>query len=192
MTTSGSRLSGYKRVEHDWYVEPSWTVEALLAVEKFTGSILDPHCGGGTIPSVCLRHGLDARGSDIEDRGFGPVADVFGLTEPVDNIISNPPYGIAERCIRHHLMLARDKVAAILPMVFWGALCRDDFFANHPPIRWYPFARRPSMPPGSYTGVFDENGAIVHPKAAGGTMDYGWMVWQKGYNGPTSIPCRLS
>jgi hypothetical protein len=36
-------------------------------------------------------------------------------------------------------------------------------------------------------------GAIVQPPSAGGTMPYGWFVWQRGYTGATTaqrLPLR--
>src|SRR6516162_2729991 len=90
------RRSGYPREDKDFYVEPRWVVHRLLDVETFEGSIHDPCCGTGTIPSVCMERGLVATGSDIVDRGFGEVQDLFSRTDPLDNMISNVPYGIAE------------------------------------------------------------------------------------------------
>jgi hypothetical protein len=84
------RHSGYVYVDKGFYVEPRWVVRLLLDVEVFTGSVLDPCCGTGTIPSVCMERGIiHAAGSDIVDRGFGTVCDLFDITEPMDNIISN-------------------------------------------------------------------------------------------------------
>src|SRR5215471_6763266 len=94
------RNSGYQRMAKDFYVEPPWVVHLLLDVESFEGEVLDPCCGSGTIPSVCLQRGIPARGSDIVGRGFGEVCDLFTITEPVDNIVSNVPYGMAELCAR--------------------------------------------------------------------------------------------
>ena len=142
------RQSGYIREAHDFYVEPRWVVSLLLDVEQFDGEILDPCCGAGTIPSICMERGLAARGSDVFHYGFGEKRDLFAITEQVDNIISNVPYQIAEKCARHMLTLARRKVALILPMTFWEAECREAFFREFPPIRWHACASRPSMPPG--------------------------------------------
>jgi hypothetical protein len=72
------RRSGYPREDKDFYVEPRWVVHRLLDVETFEGSICDPCCGTGTIPSVCMERGLVATDSDIVDRGFGKVRDLFG------------------------------------------------------------------------------------------------------------------
>jgi hypothetical protein len=181
------RHSGYARADKDFYVEPRWCVELLLDQVRFDGEVLDPCCGSGTIPSVCLSRGIPARGSDIADRGFGEMRDLFTIAEPVDNIISNPPYKIAESCARHMLAIVQCKVALILPMTFWESRERNSFFREHPPRIWYPCSDRPSMPPGIMNGLRDEHGAITQPNHRGGTMPYGWLVWQIGYRGPTEI-----
>jgi hypothetical protein len=182
------RNSGYTRVDKDFYVEPRWCVELLLDQERFDGEVLDPCCGSGTIPSVCLSRGIPARGSDIAYRGFGEVRDLFTITDSVDNIISNVPYGIAEACVRHMLTIARHKIALILPMTFWESRERNQgLHREHPPCRWYPCSDRPSMPPGTSDGPRDENGAIVQPNNRGGTMPYGWFVYEAGYHGRTEL-----
>jgi hypothetical protein len=149
--------------------------------------VLDPCCGTGTIPSACLSRGIPARGSDIADRGFGEMRDLFNITESADNIISNPPYKIAEPCARHMFQLVRRKVALILPMTFWESRERNAFFHEHPPRVWYPCSDRPSMPPGTMVGPRDEYGAIVQPRNRGGTMPYGWFVFERGYRGATEV-----
>lgn len=187
------RRSGYPRVDKDFYVEPRWVVHLLLDVEPFTGVVHDPCCGTGTIPSVCRERGFDATGSDIADRGFGEVRDLFSLTAPVDNIISNVPYRIAEQCARHMIGLSRHKVALILPITFWESRGREEFFRDHPPVRWFPCSDRPSMPPGSASGERDCYGAIVQQPSSGGTMPYGWFVFERGFKGVTSairLPLR--
>ena len=113
------------------------------------------------------------------------MCDLFTLTEPVDNIISNVPYGIAEPCARHMIGLARRKVALILPMTFWESRRRDRFFRDYPPIRWFPCSDRPSMPPGTTSGERDCYGAIIQPPSSGGTMPYGWFSFERGFQGVT-------
>ncbi len=181
------RHSGYPRVGKDFYVEPRWLVNLLLDVEPFEGEVLDPCCGTGTIPSACLERGIPARGSDIVYRGFGEVRDLFSIAAPVDNIIANVPYKIAERCARHMLTIARRKVALILPMTFWESRCRDRFFREFPPIRYWPCGDRPSMPPGIMDGKRDRWGAIIQPESRGGTMPYGWFVFERGFTGDTAV-----
>jgi hypothetical protein len=181
------RRSGYACQAYDWYCEPRWCVHQLLDHETFTGEILDPCCGGGTIPSVCREHGLPAQGSDLIDRGFGRVRDLLRITEPVDNIISNIPYGNAEAFTRHILKLVRRKAALILPMPFWESRARHPFFHDHRPVRWYPCSDRLSMPPGKWSEKRDRFGAMIQPKASGGTAPYGWWIFERGYQGPTTV-----
>jgi hypothetical protein len=181
------RHSGYQRVDRDFYVEPRWVIHLLLDVELFDGVVLDPCCGAGTIPSVCLERGIPARGSDIVNRGFGEVRDMLTITEPVDNIVSNIPFKIAEPCTRHLLKLARRKVALILPMTFWESRGRHGFFEEHPPIRYWLCSDRPSMPPGRAEGRRDQWGAAIQPESRGGTMPFGWFVFERGFTGDTVV-----
>ncbi len=125
------RHSGYERVAGDFYVEPRWLVERLLGKETFTGRVLDSACGSGTIVSVCRDHGIDAEGSDIADRGFGTVHDLFSVAEPLDNVVSNPPFSVAEAMIQHLLPLIRPggKMALVLRTAFLEGACRDALYA---------------------------------------------------------------
>jgi hypothetical protein len=181
------RYSGYVRIDQDFYTEPRWLVKRLLAKETFEGSVLDPACGSGTIPSVCLDHGIKATGSDIVHRGFGTVGDLFDYAEPLENIISNPPYICAEACVRHLLPLARGKVALLLRTAFLESVRRDDFYATMPPRRIWVSKERASMPPGVMEGRRDRWGAVIQPEGRGGTMCYAWFIFEPGYIGPMTI-----
>jgi hypothetical protein len=177
------RRSGYKRVDKGFYVEPRWSVHGILNEEEIVGKVLDPCCGTGTIPSVCLQRGIPARGSDLVYRGFGEVRNLFDITEPVDNIISNVPYDIAEKCARRMLTLVRRKLILILPLTFIESGRRENFYEEHPPVRVWGCSDRPSMPPGCMEGERDRFGAVIQPVNTGGTMPYGWFVWERGYHG---------
>jgi hypothetical protein len=179
--------SGYPRVDDEYYREPAWIIDALLDVVPFTGSILDPCCGGGRIPSRCLERGMDATGSDIVKHGFGTVQDFFDRTAPVDNVISNPPYCLAEDVAKHALGIARHKVALLLRLAFLEGRCRRDFFQSTPPAQVLVSIRRVSCPPGVLDGPRDRWGAIMQPQESGGKMPYAWFVWQVGYTGQPVI-----
>lgn len=189
---TGGEKSKYPPEPFDWYVEEGWAVDLLLQAERFEGEIVDPCCGMGMIPSIALRHGLIASGSDIVDRPrlaefpFRRL-DFFGAewdppTE-VDNIAFNPPYsyeiGIAERCIRRALGVARRKVAALLPNKFNSSIGRYPLFTETPlkTIHW--LCSRPSMPPGSVL----VRGAV---EFGGGIPDYAWFVWDHAHMGPST------
>src|SRR5262249_42826765 len=164
--------------EHCFYTEPRWEVELMLDQEDFEGETLDPCCGVGTIVSAFLDRGLPARGSDIVDRGFGEVRDMFDITETVDNIVSNFPYGNkkvgADGRMLHGggelcLALVRRKLVLILPLTFWESRRRHAFLIKYPPAWFAPCSDRPSMPPGVMNGPRDRHGAIIQPPSSGGT-----------------------
>lgn len=126
---------GHAIVSGDWYVEPKHAVEALFKAHKFSGTIYDPCCGCGTIPTVARAAGYDAFGSDLRRRNSKlfpspekwPLADFWkprpelkaGLRR-IDNIVFNPPYsgGQAQRFIEEARCLARGQVAALVRLDF--------------------------------------------------------------------------
>jgi hypothetical protein len=68
-----------------------------------------------------------------------------------------------------------EEVAAVLPVPMQcGQWRRDNLYRIHPPRIIMALADRPSMPPGG-RGIAAKNG----------TMDYCWIIWQRGYRGPT-------
>jgi hypothetical protein len=183
------RVSGYDRVEDDYYREPRYVTEQLLNAEEFEGEILDPCCGGGTIVSVCRDHGYTARGSDIVNRGFGTVRDLFAISEEVDNVITNPPFRHAETCVRHILTFVRYKAALILPLTFLESQERNALFRSGSSLLCvYPCSDRPTMPPGTMNnGARDHHGALIVPREKGGKKPYAWFVFEVGYQGDPEI-----
>jgi hypothetical protein len=175
---SGRRADGsyHKRDDHDFYIEPEWTVDVLLDAEDFTGTVYDPACGSGTIPRVCCRRGLTAFGADLINRGpsIAPVnflSDQLPITG-IQNIICNPPYRDAEKFVRRALAVVggRGKVAMLVQSKFLFSQKRWQLFNDDPPARIYFLSTRPSMPPGAeYL-----RGEV---EAKNGKVDYVWMVW---------------
>lgn len=179
----------HRRHSLDWYTEPRWTVDLLLGAETFTGPVLDPACGSGTIVEACRTRGLEAYGSDVANRPFGEGGVDFLLLDagranridgPIASIICNPPYGLAEQFIRRALTVATDKVAMLLQSKFPYSQRRFALFAEHPPATIYFLSTRPSMPPGDKLIA----GTV---EAKGGKLDYLWMVWDRQRQvGPTA------
>lgn len=178
----------WARHPQDWYVEPIWTSERLFAVEPFDGGVLDPACGSGRIVEAAKRVGHYALGSDLEDRANGAYwhsidfisndfprevcasEDAGGL---IANIVSNPPFGIADAFAAHSLSLARKKVALLLPTKWMNGAKRGAWLETTPLRRVWLLGPRPSMPPGP---------AIEAGIAPGnGTTDFAWFVWEQGY-----------
>ena len=183
------RASGYARADADWYREPAWLVDALLDVEHFTGGVLDPACGGGTIPARCLARGMLAIGTDIVDRGFGERQNFFERKSPVDNIICNPPFNRAQKFVEHALSLTRRKVAIVQRLAFLEGQERRHMWEATPLARIWVSSKRACMPPGVgfASGERDRWGALKVQEGRGGAIAYAWFVWDHSHVGPATV-----
>lgn len=180
-----SMLPGALRAKHaqkrwadDWYVEPPECVHSLFDAVTFDGTIHDPCCGGGTIPTVAQSRGYRTTGSDIRDRGYGGAGvDFFEDHRQRDNIVSNPPYKLGEKFVHHALTVTERKVAIVMRISFLAGQRRlVTLYQAHQPEVVVILSKRPSMPPGG-TDI----------PAKGGTADYCWLVWSRDHSGPTHV-----
>jgi hypothetical protein len=179
--------SGRERAHDEFYLEPRWLINALLDVETFDGSVLDPFCGGGNIVGACLQRGITATGSDLWDRGFGERRDAFDIAEPIDNVLSNPPFRGIEQVIEHFLPLVRHKLVLLARLNILEGLERYALYRESPPARVWVSSRRASIPPGNLAHPRDEFGAMNPLPASGGSTAYGFVVWDRDYTGPTVL-----
>lgn len=175
------------RASNDWYTDPPDATEALLRVERFSGSSWDPACGLGTIPKVMRAAGLRCFASDLVDRGFAGAArfdflldEPEGAGEDVDNIISNPPFNLARPFIDKALGIASHKVAMLLPLTFLEGQRKAPWLKSTPLARVHVFSWRISMPPGELLVA----GKV---KPEGGKKCFAWFVWEHGHAGPAHI-----
>lgn len=176
VTKGNARSSGYERNTNDYYVEPPRAVEALLNVERFSGGIHDPACGGGNIPRVVRSKGYQATGADIVDRGFGEVRDFLTDDRRYENIVTNPPFNLAVMFALHALDHTSGKVA-ILQRLSWleGTNRHRLLFATGKLHRIWAFSGRISMPPGG-TDIPAKNGSVA----------FAWFVFgQQAVPSPT-------
>ena len=108
----------WERHPDDWYSEPTWCSARLFKLEKFTGRVVDPAAGFGRIVHSAMMAGLDHFGADKAERPGNWMRQDFmerWRGPALDNIVSNPPYGIAEKFVVRALDLAQYKVAMLLP-----------------------------------------------------------------------------
>jgi hypothetical protein len=88
--------------------------QALAAALQPSGIILEPTAGTGNFVRALEAYG-DVRWCEI-DRG----RDFFDWTEPVDEIVTNPPWSLFARVLAHALSLARRRVALVATINhFW-------------------------------------------------------------------------
>ena len=183
-----AKLNAHLWVRHpdDYYIEPAWCSERLFAVEKFSGWIVDPACGSGRIIASAHAAGLPAYGTDKVKRSdrcdFTQdfLSDNwFPIPYRVDNMVSNPPFGVAQKFAETALERARKKVALLLPTAWVQGNKRSRWLATTPLRRVLFIAPRPSMPPGPVIEAGIEPG--------GGTMDYAWFIWHLGFDGKPEL-----
>lgn len=187
---SSATLTPRTRQAEDFYREPAIAVDALIGAEEahggFPGTSFDPACGLGNIPDTMTRRGYLCGGSDIVDRGWrrdGPYGDLWlGAADflknesAAANIVTNPPFKLAEAFIAHSLTPWRLKVAMLLRLSFLEGQGRAAMFKAHPPARVWVFSWRISMPPGD-----------VAVEAKGGAVAFAWFVWDRHHKGPAQL-----
>ena len=161
------------RAVADFYPTPDYAVEELLKRISFAGSIWEPACGDGAIARFfpnCLATDLRT------DLGYGEGGIDF-LTEQrqVNNIITNPPYSLAQRFIEHSLECADKKVVMLLKLVFLESIGRKSLFDKNMLQTVYVFRRRLKI---YKDGVMGKNSGLIA---------YAWYVWDKKYNGSPKI-----
>lgn len=141
---------GYDRIEDDFYPTPTWCVDALLNALSPTPFNLDieepmwePACGDGAISKALEAYGFEVDSSDLIDRGFGQGGVDFLETRSIpgphayDALVTNPPYDMAEKFVRHGLTFVESGKVQIMAMLLrneWdSAKSRNDLFLrkNH-------------------------------------------------------------
>lgn len=185
----GQKLAGDNsekgRRKGDFYPTPPWAVEALLKVEQFEGSTWEPACGTGNVSKVLINHGMRVHSSDIVDYGYG-ISDrdflihgsLFGdHHEMHDNIITNPPFGVALEFVEMSKRWASKKVALLLKTTFLEGKERYYMWKDKrfPFKAMYQFSGRVNF--GKEEGEYEGTGMIA----------FAWYVWEREYSGKPTI-----
>lgn len=178
MTATLANASADDRRESDFYPTPPEVTVALLEWLDLPGpaintSIWEPACGDGAMVNIMRGYGFHVVASDIREEGILPGARVCAdfmsypvpatrAECPVDWIITNPPFNLAEEFIRHALKFTPN-VAMLLKSQFWHAQSRAKLFGEHPPSAVLPLTWRPDF--------------LAGKKGGAPTMDCLWTVW---------------
>ena len=100
-------------MKNDFVQTPSEVVEVLLKYEKFDGKILEPCAGKGAISEILKKHDYDVVSFDKFDYGYCSQRDLFEITEPYDNVITNPPFSKQQAVKKHLLSITKKKLALL-------------------------------------------------------------------------------
>jgi hypothetical protein len=173
----GDSVDHVRRLD-DFYSTPPEAVHALLAVENFQGDILEPACGDGAISKVLEAAGHTVRSTDLVERGYGEAGHdflMFGYPYRAANIVTNPPFKLAEQFVDRALEHADDKVVMLLKLNFLEGGKRAPWLKRTPLKKVWIFAKRLTFRiPGRET---QGNGMIA----------FAWLIWEHGHTGDPTI-----
>ena len=174
-----------KREENDFYATHPHAVEIALPTFEKIGlggkkkEVWECACGQGHISKTLERNGYKVFSTDLIDRGYGQVQDFLKFKSFVDcDIISNPPFALAEDFVEHAMRIVRDgiKVVFLLKIQFLEGKRRKKLFEKYPP---------------KYVIVNSETQHCCKnaefDKLTATTQCYAWYVWEKGFNGRPEI-----
>lgn len=175
-----SRRSGPEAL--DFFPTPPWATRALFEevlkpnlAMRLGPAAWEPCCGAGHMAIPLKEYFPLVFASDVHDWGFGDRRDLdftfaqaVDCPQPVDWIITNPPYALAERILDRALMIGpRTGIAFLLRLQWleggdrWRLIFRGD--------------RKPAM-----VGVFADRVPMIErvwdPEATSATA-YAWFVW---------------
>lgn len=179
MSATGRNLAGNERRADDFYETPAWCVRAILPHLNIE-SVCDPCCGeGALLDSVRDSWRVPTFGIEIDPKRaliasgrhfMRACGDAFLLPWPDLQIITNPPYSLAqefiERAARH--VPHRDR-AFLLRLNFLGSQRRAQLHRDMP-ADIFVLPRRPS-----FTGKGTD------------ATEYAWYVWGPGRGNRWSI-----
>ena len=187
-TCNGARnYAKEEREEHDYYATEPKAVELLLEKESFSPTVWECACGEGHIAEVLKNQGYDVVCSDIYDRGYEDteIIDFLKVTSVATcsrmDIITNPPYKFAKEFVEKALEISAEgtKIAMFLKLTFLEGKARKKLFDKSPPKVVYVSSARLQC---AKNGDFEKYG-----KGVGTAIAYAWFVWEKGYNGKTTV-----
>jgi hypothetical protein len=181
ITTNGfANTREHERESNDYYATEPKAVELLLELEDFTEfKVWECACGEGHLSEAMINKGISVFSSDLINRGYGHQLDFLLFQEKWDgHIITNPPYKHSQQFIEKALDIVHEgqKIAMFLPIRYTEGKARKKLFQSHPPKTVYISSSRLKC---AINGTFDQ--------MKGSATSYAWFVWEKGFNGTTSL-----
>ncbi len=181
-----SNHSTSERQQVDYYATDPTTILPLLEREEFN-LIWEPACGEGHLSKELERLGKTVKSTDLINRGYGEGdVDFLMQINPCDyDIITNPPYSLAQEFVEHALYLQEKsnienlKTAMFLKLTFLEGQKRKKMFEKRPPRKIYVFSSRQQC---AKNGEFER-----YSGGTGTAIAYAWYVWHKGFTGKPEI-----
>lgn len=166
-----------EREKDDFYPTCPEATIALLSLEQFSDRVWEPACGDGAISKIFEERGHSVVSTDLVSRGYGQPGVDFLLEHKLaaPDIITNPPFKLAEQFVLHGLGLGACKIAMLL-RVAWleGEERKRRIFDTTPLARVHISSRRLTMMRGGTDGG----------RGGGGMIAFAWFVWDVDFKGP--------
>jgi len=181
-TLGASNHTEEEREVNDYYATDPIAAEWLIKLEKLNENIWEPSCGSGELSKIFEAAGHRVISSDLVDRGFGKTGiDFLTCTKKFDgDIITNPPYSLAQEFIEKSLEIVNDgnKVIMFLKVQFLEGKARKKLFEKYPPkMIWVSSSRI----------LCAKNADFEKFRKQGSAVAYAWYVFEKGYTGDTVV-----
>lgn len=178
-----------KNTDFDFYETPKWATEKAVEQMLIDG-IIDKYddiyeccCGAGAISDVLEVYGFEnMKKSDIQTDCFikgNKGVDVYDIPDNFCEVVfTNPPYNLMtkENMLNEFLRIATKKVILILNIYFLSSRQRKAMLEQSHLRHIYVHSDRVTMFP--YGEEKPKNG---------GTKMFAWFVWDKEYDGKTTI-----
>jgi len=167
----------------DLYETPEVAVHALRKCEDLPQNIWEPACGPGKIVKVLRENNHTVYATDLVDYGC-PDSEAridFLMTplpqRPIEAIVTNPPFKLAQQFVQHALDLGVPKVIMLLRLAFLESERRTNILEASGLVRVHVFRRRlPMMHRAGWEG-----------RKANSGMAFAWFVWDRVEIGPTEL-----
>jgi hypothetical protein len=166
---------GTNRQTDDWYRTPPQCTRALLRVEPFDMNVWEPACGDGAISRELEAQGYKVVSSDLINRGYGTPGIDFLATRELwaTDIVTNPPFELADEFALHALELGVRKLA-LLCRANWleGQQRYERLYSQRKLARVWTFSPRQTLWRGDDEAEND-----------GGMTPYAWFIFERDYRG---------
>ena len=184
-TLGASNHTEKERETNDYYATDPVAVKVLLEEGnvKLSPVVWECACGEGHLSEELKKHGYIVHSTDLIDRGYGAGGVDFLQWQGTfhGDIITNPPYSMAEQFVRHALDIIDDgrKVFMFLKIQFLEGKSRRKLFDLKELKTVYVSSSRI---------LCAKNAQFEAVKAGGGSaVAYAWYEWEKGFNGDPVI-----
>ena len=178
------------RAKFDFYpTSREYVISQYELVKSHPSTIIDPGAGGGIYGEIGRERYPDAHITGVEIQkdltpsdNYDEVVNQdflrYSPQAPVDLVIGNPPYKIAEKMVRAALGMIKPggELIFLLPINFAASKRRYKLYKEYPLFRLVVCSDRPS-----FTGDGKTD-----------SRDYGFFHWVKGFDGATILEHKIS